>query len=223
MPRNSANAILSASPRTPSAASSRISTTRNTTIVHLSYGGPLEGADAPDELPGVLQRKVMDALDPHGLGSRALLPKGLDALPLARVPVRIAAGREDRERRDAQPDVHRGRVLLPDRAQDPHVVRACEPWPDPAGGVDPHDRHHDVDHLRRDVNAVAEEPRDHRAELIGRHAGELGWRERLTRLGPRHEAVAHRPDSAVDQDDARDGGRLPSGDLERDHRAPRVT
>src|SRR4029079_557544 len=113
MPRNSANAILSASPGTPSAAS-RIKISRKTTMALLSYGGPLEGADTPDELSRVLQRKVMDPVDTGDLGSRPFFPEGLDALPLARVPLRIAAGREDRERRHAQPDVHRGRVLLPD-------------------------------------------------------------------------------------------------------------
>src|SRR3954463_6981529 len=113
IPTNAASAILGASPSTPRAASSRIKTTRKTTIVPLSYGRAREGADAGHQLTRMLQRKVMDALHPRDLGGCARRTKRFDALVFASVPPRVVARGEDRQRRHAQPRVHRDGVLLP--------------------------------------------------------------------------------------------------------------
>ena len=55
--------------------------------------------------------------------------------------------RED-ERGDPDPPQEPPGVLLPQRPQDPQVVRAREPGMDPSLGVDPHQREDDLLELR---------------------------------------------------------------------------
>src|SRR5262249_53774041 len=209
--------IFSTSPSTP--ASAARTNRKSKTTMALWYGRPDETPDPRGERSRVLHGEIVDALHPGDPGGGPGRPEPCDAVSLGGVERGRALGpvREDRERRDRQPAVEVEHVLVPDRVQDPEVVRARQARMDPAFPVDPHQREHDL--LDRRRHGDGKVPDDVAPEALHAHAGDHGRRERALRLLPRGEVVAQREDPTVDQDRSAHRPRPFRAAVQRHHRS----
>jgi hypothetical protein len=117
-----------------------------------------------------------------------------------------------------QPD----RVLFPQRAEDPEVVRPRQTWSDPPLRIHADERQEDLVELGCDGDRAPEVAVDAAKEPVDRDPTELGGCERP--LGGRPvEPFAHRDEAAVEQHRPADQARPADRELERHVRSPRVS